>query len=105
MCELLGLNCNEPVRYSLFFRGTRRRGKDNPHGWGIARFDGRACQLFDEEIDAPNSRLAKSLRNYEPFVSKIFIGHVRSASQGDHTFQNLKIEDYPPLTFRERSDW
>lgn len=88
MCELLGLNFSQPVRCSLSFRGFRHRGKHNPHGWGIARYDGRACQVFKEPINASNSRLATFLRDYELFVSKIFIGHVRYASRGNHTLQN-----------------
>lgn len=99
MCELLGLNFNRPVPCSLSFRGFRHRGEHNPHGWGIARFDGRACQVFKEPIKAPNSKLATFLRDYESFVSKIFIGHVRYASRGNHTLQNT----HPFLrTFRSR---
>lgn len=88
MCELLGLNFNQPVRASLSFRGFRHRGEHNPHGWGIARFDGRACQVFKEPIKAPSSRMAAFLRDYESFVSKTFIGHVRYASVGGHTLEN-----------------
>lgn len=88
MCELLGLNFNQPVRASLSFRGFRHRGEHNPHGWGIARFDGRACQVFKEPIKAHKSKLATFLRDYESFMSKTFIGHVRYASQGNHTLQN-----------------
>lgn len=99
MCELLGLNFNQPVRCSLSFRGFRHRGERNPHGWGIARFDGRACQVLKEPIKAPTSRLATFLRDYESFVSKIFIGHVRYASRGRHTLQNT----HPfSRTFRSR---
>lgn len=88
MCELLGLTFNQPVRCSLSFRGFRHRGEHNPHGWGITRFDGRACQVFKEPIKAPDSKLATFLRDYESFVSKIFIGHVRYASRGSHTLRN-----------------
>lgn len=88
MCELLGLNFNQPVRCSLSFRGFSHRGEHNPHGWGIARFSGPACQVLKEPIEAPNSKLATFLRDYEPFVSKIFIGHVRYASRGNSTLQN-----------------
>ncbi|HOJ70496.1 MAG TPA: class II glutamine amidotransferase [Syntrophorhabdaceae bacterium] len=88
MCELLGLNFNKPVRCSLSFRGFRHRGEHNPHGWGIARFDGRACQVFKEPIKSSSSKLATFLRDYELFESKIFIGHVRYASRGKHTLQN-----------------
>lgn len=99
MCELLGLNFNQPVRCSLSFRGFRHRGEHNPHGWGIARFSGRACQVFKEPIDASNSKLATFLRDYEPFVSRIFIGHVRYASRGNSTLQNT----HPfSRTFRSR---
>lgn len=88
MCELLGLNFNQPVRCSLSFRGFCHRGEKNPHGWGIARFDGRACQVFKEPIKASSSKLATFLRDYESFVSKIFIGHVRRASQGSPALRN-----------------
>lgn len=99
MCELLGLNFNHPVRCSLSFRGFLHRGEHNPDGWGIARFDGRACQVFKEPIKAPNSKLATFLRDYESFESNIFIGHVRKASRGKHTLQNT----HPfSRTFRSR---
>ncbi|UCE24603.1 MAG: class II glutamine amidotransferase [Candidatus Zixiibacteriota bacterium] len=99
MCELLGLNFNQPVRPSLSFRGFRHRGKINPHGWGIARFDGHACQVFKEPIRAPESRLATFLRDYESFESKIFIGHVRYANRGLPSLQNT----HPFVrTFRSR---
>jgi len=88
VCELLGLNFNQPVRASMSFRGFRHRGGHNPDGWGIARFDGRACQVLKEPIKAPSSRLAAFLRDYESFVSKTFIGHVRYASVGGHTLEN-----------------
>ncbi|MCX8048706.1 MAG: class II glutamine amidotransferase [Methylohalobius sp.] len=99
MCELLGLNFNQPVRLSLSFRGFRHRGELNPHGWGIARFDGGACQVFKEPIKAPQSKLATFLRDYESFMSKTFIGHVRYATRGNHTLQNT----HPFVrTFRSR---
>lgn len=99
MCELLGLNFNQPVRVSLSFRGFRHRGDHNPHGWGIARFDGRACQVFKEPICAVASNLATFLRDYALFVSTTFIGHVRYASRGNLTLRNT----HPFVrTFRSR---
>lgn len=88
MCELLGLNFNKPVHPSLSFRGFRGRDKGNPDGWGIARFDGRACQVFKEPVAASQSTLAAFLGHYDPFASKIFIAHVRDASRGGRTLQN-----------------
>ena len=88
MCELLGLNFNLPVRPSFSFRGFSYRGEQNPHGWGIARYDKKACQIFKEPIKAQESKLAAFIRDYEPFLSRIFISHVRKASKGKHTLQN-----------------
>ncbi|MCS6897349.1 MAG: class II glutamine amidotransferase [Nitrospira sp.] len=99
MCELLGLNFNQPVRCSLSFRGFRHRGDHNPHGWGIARFEGRASQVFKEPINAPSSKLATFLHDYQSFSSKIFIGHVRHATQGDRALQNTHPFSQP---FRSR---
>lgn len=99
MCELLGLSFNQAVRPSLSFRGFRHRGTHHPHGWGVARFDGRACQVFKEPVSARTSKLTTFLRDYEPFVSKIFIGHVRYAGRGGHALQNT----HPFVrTFRSR---
>jgi len=42
MCELLGLNFKLPVSPSFSFRGFRHRSEGNPHGWGIARYEGKA---------------------------------------------------------------
>jgi len=99
MCELLALNFNQPVRCSLSFRGFLHLGERNPDGWGIARFYGRACQVFKEPVTDTKSKLATFLRDYEYFASKIFIGHVRYASQGEPRLQNT----HPFLrTFRSR---
>jgi predicted glutamine amidotransferase len=88
MCELMGLNFNQAVRCSLSFRGFRHRSEENPDGWGIARFEGKASQVFKEPISATRSRLSEFVRDYEAFVSRIFIGHVRQASRGAHTLEN-----------------
>jgi len=88
MCELLGLNFKYPVSASFSFRGFQHRSQKNPHGWGIARYEGAACQVFKEAIKAEDSRLAEFIRDYEDFQSRIFIGHVRDASQGAHTLVN-----------------
>ena len=88
MCELLGLNFKYPVSASFSFRGFRHRSEKNAHGWGIARYDGAACQVFKEARKAEDSRLAEFIRDYEAFQSRIFIGHVRDASLGAHTLAN-----------------
>lgn len=88
MCELLGLNFRYPVSTSFSFRGFRHRSEDNPHGWGIARYQGRACQVFKEPLKADDSKLADFIRDYESFQSRVFIGHVRDATRGEHDLAN-----------------
>jgi predicted glutamine amidotransferase len=88
MCELLGLNFKYPVSASFSFRGFRHRSQNNAHGWGIARYDGAACQVFKEARKAEDSRLAEFIRDYEAFQSRIFIGHVRDATQGELNLAN-----------------
>jgi predicted glutamine amidotransferase len=89
MCQLLGLSFNVPVRPEISFRGFMRRGKSNPHGWGLALYpDGRAAQVFKEPVEAGASPLAGFLRDYPRLVSPIFIGHVRFASSGGRFYRN-----------------
>lgn len=88
MCELLGLNFKLPVSPSFSFRGFRHRSEGNPHGWGIARYEGKACQILKEAAAAQESKLAEFVRDYEMFQSKVFIGHVRDATRGENTLIN-----------------
>lgn len=88
MCELLGLNFRNPVSPSFSFRGFRHRSERNPHGWGIARYEGKACQIFKEAAAAQESKLAEFVRDYELFQSQIFIGHVRDATRGGNALVN-----------------
>ena len=99
MCELLGLCFNQPIRPQLSFRGFRHRGGCNPDGWGIARFDGKACQVFKEPFAAPDSGLAEFVRDYQLLKSKVFIGHVRRATKGEHL---LRYTHPFVRTFRHR---
>jgi glutamine amidotransferase len=89
MCQLLGLSFNVPVRPEISFRGFMRRGRANPHGWGLALYpDGKAAQVYKEPVEAGASPLAGFLRDYAQLESAIFIGHVRVASSGGHFYRN-----------------
>jgi predicted glutamine amidotransferase len=99
MCELLGLSFNQPVRCSLSFRGFRDRGARNPDGWGVARYAGPACQVLKEPVEAPGSRLAEFIRDYDAFTGRVFVAHVRWASRGA-----VELKNTHPFsrTFRSR---
>ncbi len=44
MCELFAMSFNQPVRPSISFNGFRRRGKQNPDGWGLALYPDKLVQ-------------------------------------------------------------
>ena len=80
MCELLGLNFNEPVRCGFSFRGFRHRSESNSDGWGIGRYDGKDVVIRKEAKKSSTSELSKAVENNRSFTSNIFIGHVRRTS-------------------------
>jgi predicted glutamine amidotransferase len=88
MCELLGLCFNQPVLPSLSFRGFRRRGRHNPDGWGLAAWRDGATQIFKEPVRADDSCLAAFVRDYPGLESRVFIAHVRFATEGGKSLAN-----------------
>lgn len=87
MCELLGLAFNEPVTAGISFRGFRQRGDGNPDGWGIAWFENGRPRIRKEAASAARSTKAAAIPE-SGYASKIFIGHVRKASQGHRRHEN-----------------
>lgn len=88
MCELLGLNFNEKVSSTFSFRGFRNKGKYNPDGWGIAYYNNLNAQIIKEPISSVISTKAKSLISKNSVKSKIFISHVRFATEGTENLNN-----------------
>ncbi len=88
MCELLAIGFNYPVTPSLSLRGFRNRGKNNPHGWGLAFYPDKSCQVIKEPIHALNSVLSDFIQSYPQITSNIIIAHVRHNSVGTANYQN-----------------
>jgi predicted glutamine amidotransferase len=90
MCELFGMNFNEPVSPTFTFRGFTKRGDSNPDGWGIAIYpsEGKAVQIIKEPINAYYSSLAEYVKTSANFASKIYISHVRLKSRGKSAYWN-----------------
>ncbi len=88
MCQLLALAFNEPVTTSLSFRGFRHRANCNPHGWGLATFDGSTAAIVKEPCRADESDEVESIINNHDLTSKIFIGHVRYGNVGGVSERN-----------------
>ena len=88
MCELLGLAFNLPVSPSVSFRGFRHRGKDNPHGWGLAFYPDESAQIFKEPIEVGLSNLSEFIKDYSLVRGKILVAHVRQRSAGTPAHRN-----------------
>lgn len=101
MCELLGFSFNQPISPNISFKGFRRRGKSNPHGWGIAYYPDKSVQIIKEPMKSMDSRLAGYIEKENIVQSKIIISHVRMVSAGSISHKNthpfsreLRGEDY-----------
>jgi glutamine amidotransferase len=88
MCERLALSFNKKVNAQVSFTGFRKRGNENPDGWGFAFFPDKAALIFKEPKNAADSKLSDFIRNYPWIESNTFIAHVRRASKGDQEFCN-----------------
>jgi glutamine amidotransferase len=88
MCELLALSFNLPVAPCVSFKGFRKRGEDNPDGWGLAFYPDKSVQIFKEPLSAKESFLSEFVEKYHKIKSQIFIAHVRKASKGSVYFRN-----------------
>ncbi|MDH7593682.1 MAG: class II glutamine amidotransferase [Methanomicrobiales archaeon] len=114
MCELFGMSCQSPVNGVAILSRFGELSASNPDGWGLAYYrDGRAI-IEKEAISASES--PRFRRAIQDAVSRIFIAHVRSATQGEictencHPFRrsafqrdwifahNGTIDDIPPHT-------
>jgi len=90
MCELLGMNSNNPADICFSFTGLMQRGgKTGPHkdGWGIAFYEGRGCRTFHDPFPSADSEIAKLVKRY-PIKSRNVICHIRKANSGKVCLEN-----------------
>lgn len=91
MCELLALSFNRPVDIGLSFRGFRRRGRDNPDGWGIAWYPGyprQGVRIVKEPVSAEKGLLSNFFLRNSKVRSRVFVAHVRRTSKGEKLYSN-----------------
>jgi len=90
MCQLLGMNCNNPTDITFSFTGFAQRGgrtADHVDGWGVAFFEDRGLRHFVDHLPASESPVAELIRKY-PIKSRNVIAHIRKATQGAVNLQN-----------------
>ena len=88
MCQLLGLCFNREVTMRLSFSGFRRRGIDNPDGWGAAWYRDDALNLVKEPLPAHESIMAKHFLTGVSARSTVFLAHVRFSTHGAVDYTN-----------------
>ena len=79
MCELFALSSNKVVGVRFTWRGFLRRGKKHRDGTAI---------VIKEPLPAPNSNMAKILRDTNYVRSNVVISHVRKGTKGGKTYAN-----------------
>lgn len=95
MCQLLGMNCNNPTDIGFSFAGFRKRGGMTDHhtdGFGIAFFEKSACgkvglRLFHDDKPSYCSPIADLINRY-PIKAMNVISHIRKATQGNTCLVN-----------------
>ena len=69
MCELFGASFNKQAGIQFAFNNFRKRGRENPHGWGLAWYpDDKSSQIIKEAKPAAESPMSKFLTTYSLFV-------------------------------------
>ena len=87
MCQLLGMNANEPTDLKFSFTGFSTRAEEHKDGFGIAFFEGAGTRLFVDAQSARLSPVAEMIRHY-PIRSHNVIAHIRKATQGVVALEN-----------------
>jgi glutamine amidotransferase len=88
MCELLGLCFNTAVSVHLAFSGLKAGATENPDGWGVAWYAADGFQLVKEARPLDRSPLATNFLQDLCARSRIFVSHIRRATQGRPGYVN-----------------
>ncbi|MBY0237949.1 MAG: class II glutamine amidotransferase [Burkholderiaceae bacterium] len=90
MCQLLGMNSNQPADLRFSFAGFAERGGrtgEHKDGWGIAFHTRRGVRLFRDERASIASPLAEQMKQRRIKASNV-VAHIRKATQGRVTQEN-----------------
>ena len=101
MCELLGLCFNKAVSVHLAFSGLKAGATENPDGWGVAWYTADGFQLVKEARPVDRSPLATNFLQDLCARSRIFVSHIRRATQGPPGYVNT----HPFYRRLDRKTW
>ncbi|MCX8175587.1 MAG: class II glutamine amidotransferase [Candidatus Micrarchaeota archaeon] len=86
MCDLFGMSTNEPDRATRSLPIFQKHGVENPHGWGIAYYNGnRAIIKKKAESAATSTEFADLIQKAK---SNVIISHVRFKTHGERCDEN-----------------
>ena len=90
MCELLGMECNNPTDILFSFAGfAKRGGRTGPHGdgWGLAFYEEHAARIFLDPRPCAESPLASFLHHHS-IKTELAIAHIRKKTVGELSLAN-----------------
>lgn len=88
MCEILALSFNQAVSPTFSFDNFMVRSNWQPHGWGLAWYDGPEAHVIKSPGQASLSATTRWLQQSEHVKSKIILSHLRYATHGAHRTEN-----------------
>lgn len=87
MCELLGMSANVPTDICFSLTGFRQRSDHHKDGWGVAFYDGKGCQIFQDAKPSNQSEVAEFLQR-APIKANVVLSHIRQANYGRVCLEN-----------------
>ena len=87
MCELFGYIGTKKKKLTGDLEEFFSHSKDNPDGWGIARFDDEELDIEKEPLAAFKSKRLRSVLD-EDVTSQTMLAHIRLATIGYDEYEN-----------------
>ena len=60
MCELFAVSSDNSIRLNGLLNVFYGRSVAHPHGWGIAKLEGRKADIIKEPVRASDSKILKA---------------------------------------------
>lgn len=88
MCEILAFNFNQAVSPAFSFDNFMVRSARQPHGWGMAWYNGPDAQIVKAPEQASLSSTARWLQQSQQVKSAIILSHLRYKTWGKPQMEN-----------------
>lgn len=87
MCELFAVSSDNSIRLNGLLNVFYGRSIANPHGWGIAKLEGRKADIIKEPVRASDSKILKAVLQ-SPVKATTLMAHIRYATIGNTEYVN-----------------